>query len=120
MSHIVTIKTRVTDPKAVEIACHRLELPTPTQGTAQLYSGEATGLLVQLPGWRYPVVINTNNGTIQLDNYQGHWGAQEHLDQFLQVYAVEKARLEVRKKGYGVVEQSLADGSILLRIVEGT
>ena len=119
MSHLVTIKTRVTDPKAVEIACHRLELPAPTHGTAQLYSGEASGLMVQLPGWRYPIVLDTTSGTIKLDNFDGHWGTQEHLDKFLQMYSVEKARLEARKKGYGVVEQSLADGSILLRIVEG-
>ena len=65
MSHIVTIQTKVHDPAAVAAACQRLQLPAPVQGTAQLFSGQATGLLVQLPGWQYPVVIDpsiTPNG----------------------------------------------------------
>jgi hypothetical protein len=119
VSHVVTIKTRVSDPRAVEAACQRLGLAAPTTGTAELFSGEVQGLLVQLPGWQYPVVIDVTTGTVSYDNYQGHWGDQHHLDRFLQLYAVEKARLEARKKGYGVVEQALTDGSILLRIVEG-
>jgi hypothetical protein len=32
---------------------------------------------------------------------------------------VEKARLEARKRGHAVTEQTLADGSIQLRIVAG-
>jgi hypothetical protein len=120
VSHTVTIKTRVTDPRAVEAACKRLGLATPTEGTANLFGGEATGLLVQLPDWQYPVVIDTATGAAYYDNFQGHWGEQEHLDRFLQMYAIEKARLEARKKGYGVVEQALTDGSIMLRIVEGS
>ena len=47
------------------------------------------------------------------------WGDQAHLDRFLQLYAVEKARIEARKKGHQVIEQSLADGSIKLTIRVG-
>jgi hypothetical protein len=50
MSHIVSIQTKVRDPSAIAAACQRLNLPTPTQGTAKLFSGNASGLLVQLPG----------------------------------------------------------------------
>jgi hypothetical protein len=120
VSHIVTIKTRLTDPRAVAAACQRLGLDAPAEGTARLFGGEVSGLLVRLPGWDYPVVIDASTGTVSYDNFQGHWGEQSHLDRFLQLYAVEKARLEARKKGYGVVEQTLSDGSILLRIVEGS
>ena len=56
MSHLVTIKTQVRDPAALMTACARLGLAAPTEGTAELYSGKASGLLVNLPGWRYPVV----------------------------------------------------------------
>ena len=59
MSHIVTIKTEVRDPQAVASACRRLGLPEPVHGTATLFSGEATGLLVKLPDWLYPVVLDT-------------------------------------------------------------
>ena len=50
MSHIVTIKSKVRDPAALTTACARLNLPAPVQGTARLYSSEATGLIVTLPG----------------------------------------------------------------------
>ena len=120
MSHIVTIKTEVRDPTAVAAACRRLGLPEPVQGTARLFSGEATGLLVRLPGWLYPAVLDTTTGQVRFDNYGGEWGPQEHMDKFLQLYAVEKARLEARKRGHNVVEQALHDGSVKLTItVEG-
>src|SRR5262245_32343506 len=43
MSHVVTIQTKLHDPGAVVAACQRLNLAAPVQGTAKLYSGEATG-----------------------------------------------------------------------------
>jgi len=119
MSHIVTISTRVRDPAAVAAACRRLGLPAPAQGTARLYGGQATGLLVQLPGWQYPAVIDTASGEVRYDNFEGRWGEQRHLDRFLQAYAVEVVRLEARKKGHQVSEQALPDGSVRLQIVEG-
>lgn len=119
MSHIVSIQTRLHDPVAVGAACQRLGLPAPVQGTAKLFSGDATGLLVQLPGWQYPAVIDTTTGTVQFDTYEGHWGEQAQLDKLLQMYAVEKAKLEARKKGYTVTEQTVSGGSIKLQIIEG-
>jgi hypothetical protein len=118
MSHLVKIQTKLHDPVAISTACKRLGLATPTQGTAQLYSGEATGLLVQLKDWQYPVVIDPLIGTLHYDNYDGAWGEIGHLHKFLQAYAAEKATLEARKKGYSVTEQALEDGSIRVRIVE--
>ncbi len=119
MSHIVTITTEVRDPAAVAAACQRLGLPEPAYGTAQLFSGQASGLLVKLPGWLYPAVVQVETGQLRYDNYAGQWGQQEQLDKFLQLYAVERARLEARKKGYTVTEQPLADGSIRLSIQVG-
>jgi hypothetical protein len=119
VSHIVTVKTRLQDPTAIAAACTRLGLPQPVQGTAKLFSAEATGLLIQLPGWQYPAVIDTATGDVQFDNYEGRWGNQEHLDRFLQAYAAERAKQEARKKGYTVSEQALQDGSIRLQIIEG-
>ena len=120
MSHIVQIATKVRDVAAIAAACQRLQLPAPVQGTAQLYSGEASGLLVQLPGWKFPAVIDTGNGSIQFDNYGGAWGDQQEMDRFLQAYAVELVRIEARKKGHTVTEQQLDDGSIRLQVQEGT
>src|SRR5438876_261302 len=118
MSHIVTIQTKLHDPIAVVAACLRLNLPAPVEGTATLFSGEASGLLVNLPDWTYPLVVNTTTGQVAFDNYEEAWGRQEHLDHFLQLYAVEKTKLEARKKGYSVTEQALNDGSIKLQVIE--
>ena len=118
MSHIVTLRTEVRDAEAVRAACRRLGLDQPVQGTARLFEGEASGLLVKLPGWTYPAIVDIATGQINYDNYGGSWGSQEHLDRFLQSYAVEKAKLEARRKGYAVSEQALQDGSILVQIVE--
>jgi hypothetical protein len=76
MSHIVTIKAQVKDPAAITAACQRLNLAAPVHGTARLFSGEASGLLVQLPGWHYPAVIDTASGAVKFDNYNGNWNGQ--------------------------------------------
>jgi hypothetical protein len=119
MSHIVTITTEVRDPQAVAAACRRLGLPAPVRGTARLFSGEATGLLVKLPEWLYPAVVDTATGQVAYDNYAGAWGPQEHMGKFLQAYSLEKAHLEARKRGHSVVEQALPDGSVKLTIQIG-
>ncbi len=119
MSHIVSIKTKLTDRGGVSAACRRLKLPEPLLGTAKLFSGEATGLIVKLPGWNYPVVIDSSTGGVQFDNYHGRWGAQSELDKLLQAYAVEKAAIEARRAGNSISEQLLSDGSIKLTISVG-
>jgi len=119
LSHIVSIQTEVRDPDAVAGACRRLGLSEPTRGTATLFEGEAAGLLVQLPGWMYPVVLETESGRVRFDNYNGTWGDPAHLGRFLQAYAVEVARLEARKRGHAVAEQALPDGSIRLTVQVG-
>jgi hypothetical protein len=116
LSHIVSIKTQVRDTAGVAAACRRLTLPEPVHGTARLYSGQATGLLVQLPGWLYPTVVETATGTVRYDNYNGAWGDANQLHRFIQAYVVEQARIEARKKSYLTTEQSLSDGSILVDI----
>jgi hypothetical protein len=120
MSHIVTIHSRLRDPAAITAACKRLGLSAPVQGTARLYSGQASGLLVQLKGWRYPVVVQMDTGEARFDNYHGHWGQQSEFDRFLQAYAIELAKAQARTKGYQVSEQALQDGSIKLQILEGS
>ena len=119
MSHTVQIQTQVRDAAAVEAACRRLGLPQPAHGMFKLFSGSATGLAVQLPGWHYPVVCDLTTGEARYDNYNGRWGEQQQLDRFVQAYAVEKARIEARKKGHSVVEQPLPNGSIKLTIQVG-
>ncbi len=119
MSHVVEIKTEIRDEQAVRAACVRLQLDPPEHKSVRLFNATATGLCVQLAGWNYPVVCDTQTGQIQYDNYGGHWGRQEELNRFLQGYAVEKAKIEARKKGHSVTETSLQDGSIRVTVKVG-
>jgi hypothetical protein len=116
LSHIVTIQTEVRDAAAIQAACRRMQLAPPVQGKTQLFSGEAEGWAVRLPDWQYPVVCDTVCGRLRFDNFSGRWGEQKHLDRFLQAYAVEKTKIEARRKGHTVVEQPLPDGSIKLTV----
>jgi hypothetical protein len=119
MSHIVTIETEIRDVAAAQAACARLKLPTPVVDSHELFSGTVEGLAVELPGWQYPAVCNLTTGKVEFDNYGGRWGDQAELDRFFQVYAVEKAKIEARRKGHSVTEQSLANGSIKLTVQVG-
>jgi hypothetical protein len=100
MSHIVTVQTKVRDPAAVAAACARMNLPAPVTGTAKLFGGEVTGLLVQLPDWQYPAVVDLASGEVRFDNFEGRWGDRAHLDRFLQLYAVEKSHQSQCTSGY--------------------
>jgi hypothetical protein len=119
MSHIVSIKTQMKDAIALAAACRRLGLAEPVRETVQLFSGQATGLAVRLPNWQYPVVVDVAVGEAHFDNFNGEWGEQVAMDRLIQAYAVERTRLEARKKGYAVQETLLQDGSIKLQILEG-
>ena len=119
MSHIVSIKTEIRDIAALRTACSRLNLDAPAHQTVKLFSGEVTGHAVRLPGWRYPVVCDLASGQVEFDNYQGRWGEQRHLDSLRQAYAIEKSKLEARRKGHLATEQRLADGSVKVTIQVG-
>jgi hypothetical protein len=119
VSHIVSIQTEIRDPVAIKAACCRLSLPEPEFGETKLFSSAATGWAVLLPDWRYPVVCDVNTAKIAFDNFEGRWGNPKQLDRFLQGYAVEKARIEARRKGHSMTEQTLSDGSIKLTIQVG-
>jgi hypothetical protein len=119
MSHVVQIKTEVRDEVAVGAACRRLGLTQPRRGMVTLFQTEVAGLLVELPGWIYPVVVDLASGATRYDNYEGRWGDPAQIGKFLQAYALEKATIEARKRGHIVKEQPLADGSIKLVIGVG-
>lgn len=120
MSHIVQIKTELKDETAIANACRRLKLECLGSGTHKLFAGQtATGIAVRLPRWNYPIVINTETGAVDYDNYGGHWGDNKELDKFIQAYAVEKAIYEAQKGGYSTYEEVMADGSIKITINMG-
>ena len=119
MSHVVSIETEIRDVSALLAACRRLGLTEPMLEKTRLFREEVTGYCVQLPDWRYPVVCDLANGKVNFDNYGGHWGEQRQLDALLQAYAAESVKLQARKQGHSIREQSLTDGSIKLTINVG-
>ncbi|GDY07005.1 hypothetical protein LBMAG52_04910 [Planctomycetia bacterium] len=119
MSHIVHIQTEVRDAAAVCAACQRRGLPEPIHGQHVVFQEEVAGLGIRLRDWQFPVVCQLEQGTIHYDNFGGRWGEQRELDSFLQAYAVERARIEARKRGYSFTEQALSDGSIKVSIQVG-
>ena len=119
MSHIVRVQTQVRDAAAVSAACRRRELPEPVAGKHKVFQDEVEGLAVRLRGWNFPAVCQLEFGAVVYDNYNGRWGRQAELDQFVQAYAVEKTRIEARRRGHSVTEQTLTDGSIKLTVQVG-
>ncbi len=119
MSHLVTITNQVRSPATIAAACQRLHLPAPTQGQFQIYRQEATGYAVRLRDWLYPVVCDVAAGALHYDNFNGHWGNPQRLDEFLQAYAVEHATATVRRQGFSVLEQPLPSGAIQLTLQQG-
>jgi len=115
MSHTATINIDVKDPQVVIKTAQRLGYET-TEGECRMYDGTTvSGTQVKLPGWRYPVVIDTDaeweetlsdgtvvtrKGRVFSDNYNGSWGDQKYMDEFTQIYGVEKASHEASLAGY--------------------
>lgn len=117
MSHTAEIKSSLTDANAILAACKELGLAEPKTETVRLYDGtEATGIAVRLPGWKYPVVIDTKAGKLHYDNYGGSWGQQSELNKLTQHYGVAKATMIARKKGYAVSRTTMSNGTIRLQV----
>lgn len=116
MNSLISLATRVRDPVAVTAACRHLSLPAPVQDTVQFPGGEATGLVVKLPGWNPPIVIDTDAGMIHYDIDSKLQRDSQQLNRFLRAYALERVKWIARQQGVALSESSLPDGSIQLQI----
>lgn len=117
MSHTVQVRNiQCTDQAALKAACGHLGLKLAERGRHKLYQSYVEGVAVSLPGWNYPVVIDTQTGEAKYDNFNGSWGAQEELDKLIQRYAVEATLLQAQMQGFNAYEQTLDDGAIKLTL----
>jgi hypothetical protein len=81
--------------------------------TQKFYSSSASGdISIEIPGWRYPIVIN--NGDASMDNFNGSWGDQKQFDKLTQDYAKEVSIQEAHNAGYTVEQRQLVDGTVEL------
>ena len=91
------------DPAAIRAASARLKLTEPT----------ITGDIAEVPltaGWA-TARVNLKTGEVRYDTDYGR-----QFNAFMQAYAVEKAKIEAKKKGHLVTESPMAGGKVKLTI----
>ena len=121
MSHTTVLKVALKNLETLKAACTALGLPYKMgQQTVELFSSKVTGdMTVKLPGWVYPVVINSKTGDVSLDNYNGEWGTMDEFHKLSQEYSLQTAEAEAEEftlQGWTVERQKQSNGDILLVI----
>lgn len=143
MSHVVTIKCELRDLSAIEAACKRLGWTFVRDQKTFEWFGEwmndysaadaayvamdmkpeeygKCDHAIRVPGAKYEIGLIAREGKFipVFDNWSsgGLKGltAANGLKGFIQAYSVEKSKNELRRKGYSPVEQTRADGSIVI------
>lgn len=115
MSHVATIALEFRDAAALGEAATVCGLEL-RQETVTFYDGtRVTGTALRLPGWRYPVVVDTD-GRLHYDHYEGRWGDLAHLHRFRQAYAEAATTRFARARGYLVTRTAQADGTVRLAL----
>jgi hypothetical protein len=116
MSHISKIELEVKDLAILGQACARLGLELARGRTAFKWYGKEAPCdhCIRVPGADYEIGVINNGGSFELNcdyydrNLEKTIGKQGGL--LKQAYAVEKAKVEARKKGYSVVERQTETG----------
>ena len=144
MSHVVSIETKLTDLGAVKAACARMGWQfCEGQETFKWYgtwvgdynAEDAAFKLgikpedygkcdhaIRVPGASYEIGLLVRDGNIvPVWDFYGSGGLQKVLPDngmngFLQAYAVERAKMEARRKGHSVSERKLEDGRVQLTV----
>ena len=99
MSHTTTIETQFLNAEVLAAAATKLGLSVELDSEAKLFQvGKHKGTVIKLPGWSYPIIV-AKDGTVAMDNYNGHWGKMEEFNKLKQEYATEVARRELKRKG---------------------
>lgn len=112
MSHTTSVSTELRDELSIHAACAALGLPEPVRGEHELFDAKHEGLGVALRDWRYPLIVNTDDGTVKYDTYNGQWGNIAQLDEFIQRYAIEKVLRTAQAHGHTTEEHRQSDGSV--------
>jgi len=96
MSVITKIELKMTDRDAIEKAAKKVGGKILRDGVHQVYSKLIKGYGIQLPGWRYPIVI-TEKGNLYYDNGHGSWGNIKYIESFKNEYNKTIIQKEVEK-----------------------
>jgi len=115
MSHVATIALEFRDPAALSEAAAVCGLDL-RQEMVTFYDGtRVAGTALRLPGWRYPVVVDTE-GRLHYDHYEGQWGDLAHLHRFRQAYAEAATRRFAHAQGFRVTRTVQTDGTVRLAL----
>lgn len=114
MSETASIDLQIKDEAAARAAAAELGLPALERGVADLFSTyQHSGLILKLPGWRYPVILDTA-GKAHFDTYHGKWGNEAELKRFQQHYGFHAAKALALRQGHTVTRKVKADGTLQL------
>jgi len=116
MSHISKIELEIKDPGILGQACARLGLELLRAQKHFRWYGEDAPCdhAIRVPGASYEIGVIKNKGLYELNcdfydrNIEKMIGQKGGL--LKQAYAVEKAKIEARKKGYSVLERKTDNG----------
>ena len=116
MSHISKIELEVKDLGILGQASSRLGLELLKNSKTFKWSGQEAQCdhCIRVPGADYQIGVLNRNGSYELNcdfydkNLEKVIGPKGGL--LKQAYAVEKTRIEARKKGYSVIERQTQNG----------
>lgn len=115
MSVLLKVKHAVRSIPALRVACQRLGLKLLPHGTHKVWNRPHVGYGLNLPGWKYTVVVDDISGTIIYDNHNGSWGRTDELDSLLQAYTVAAIEEDAEKTGQKVVQSiDVETGEVIL------
>jgi hypothetical protein len=125
MSHFTTIKTQIKDIAALHSACTELGLSLQQNANARGYAGAVRqgDYVIELKG-SYDIAVNQqpdHTYGLTTDWWDGHVEKEvgREYSKLLQLYAVHKASIEARKKGFSILRRPQKDGSIKLLLIGG-
>jgi hypothetical protein len=98
-SHTATIKTEFRDMDTLAAAVKALGGSVLGMGTHRLYSESKAGFGFTLPGWRYPIICQSD-GTLAFDAYNGAWGNVADLERLKSEYVIATAEMAAQAQGW--------------------
>jgi hypothetical protein len=109
MSHTSEINFEANDLDVMKKTCEELGFGFAVNQNVKLYDGSRYDACstVQLPDWRFPVVIK--DGKLYFDNYNGHWGSTEKLHDLQQHYQAGVIAKSAARKGLRVTKKKVGD-----------
>lgn len=124
MSHIVSIKTIVTDKGAMEAACKELGLTLSPTKTFKGWAGREypCDARITVPGSAWDIGLvpkpDGKGWELQCDHFLfADQRVGKDCQRLVQLYAVHKASREAQMRGMAVAREQMANGTIRLQIV---